>query len=227
MFHAYCLIGTHSQEAFITSFLAPYSIHALDILTVATSPITINQIREVKRFLVQGALVSQYKAVIINGNYLTPEAQQALLKTLEEPPPKRFIFIHVTSEDILLPTLISRSYVHYLEDKSQVAQETIKEAVLFWNNLHKSSIGKRFTDISVYSKDREVTLNWIKEQITILRAALVMQIIQPLTADKTTYTTNQIAYIVRLLNQTYTKLQANISLKLVLDQLMLEVPFQN
>ncbi len=43
-----------------------------------------------------------------NGASLTPEAQNALLKTLEELRPDNFIFIGVASTANLLPTIISR-----------------------------------------------------------------------------------------------------------------------
>lgn len=50
-------------------------------------------------------------AIIFNGNNISPDAQNALLKTLEEPPGESVILIGVDSETKLLPTVLSRCLV--------------------------------------------------------------------------------------------------------------------
>lgn len=52
---------------------------------------------------------SPYKVYIINeGEKMTPQAQNALLKTLEEPPAYAVILILTTNMDAMLPTILSR-----------------------------------------------------------------------------------------------------------------------
>lgn len=55
---------------------------------------------------------SPYKIYIINeGEKMTPQAQNALLKTLEEPPAYAVILILTTSLEAMLPTILSRCVV--------------------------------------------------------------------------------------------------------------------
>lgn len=53
-------------------------------------------------------LLGTIKVSLIVARSMTVEAQNALLKTLEEPPPGTYIFIHLESLGGLLPTFLSR-----------------------------------------------------------------------------------------------------------------------
>lgn len=59
---------------------------------------------------------SPYKIYIINeGEKMTPQAQNALLKTLEEPPAYAVILILTTNVEALLPTILSRCVVLHMK----------------------------------------------------------------------------------------------------------------
>ncbi len=69
----------------------------------------IDSIREVKNFLWQKPIYSAYRTVIIDGGeFLTDEAQNALLKVAEEPPPSALILLLIDDPERLRPTLQSR-----------------------------------------------------------------------------------------------------------------------
>jgi len=73
--------------------------------------ISIDVIRETVRFtaLRTGGRVGISRIIVIeDGQSMTTEAQNALLKTLEEPPVGTVIIITATSERQLLPTVVSR-----------------------------------------------------------------------------------------------------------------------
>ena len=71
---------------------------------------------------------SPKKIYIINeGEKITPQGQNALLKTLEEPPEYVVIFILTTNVEALLPTILSRCVVL---DMKPVADKTIKEFLM-------------------------------------------------------------------------------------------------
>ena len=64
---------------------------------------------------------SPRKIYIINeGEKMTPQAQNALLKTLEEPPEYAVILILTTNVDALLPTVLSRCVVLHMKPVSDV-----------------------------------------------------------------------------------------------------------
>jgi DNA polymerase-3 subunit delta' len=76
--------------------------------------IGIERVREVEQFL--GLKVPTQQAInrvviIEDANTMTPEAQNALLKTLEEPPAGTVLLLTSTNEKALLPTIASRVQV--------------------------------------------------------------------------------------------------------------------
>ncbi|MFH1601384.1 MAG: hypothetical protein ABIB61_00305 [Candidatus Shapirobacteria bacterium] len=72
----------------------------------------IDEIRKLKNFFNQKKWGTGKRIVFIaHGQGLSQEAQNALLKTLEELRENNFVFIGATNPTLLLPTIISRSQV--------------------------------------------------------------------------------------------------------------------
>lgn len=92
----------------------------------------INAARHLKEFLSQKPIKSSHKtAVIVSGDTLTHQAQNALLKIAEDPPPNSRIILVVKNEENLLPTLRSRFQKIYLteDDALEKAESQISEEV--------------------------------------------------------------------------------------------------
>lgn len=70
--------------------------------------IGIEQVREAIRFLWQKPFTSPYRAVYLDGGAMTPEAQNALLKTAEEPPDSAILIVGAKDGGSLVPPLASR-----------------------------------------------------------------------------------------------------------------------
>lgn len=71
--------------------------------------IKINQIREITKKVIEKPILSDKKVFIINnGELMTKEAQNALLKTLEEPPHYITIILITIDKNLFLPTIKSR-----------------------------------------------------------------------------------------------------------------------
>ena len=71
--------------------------------------ISIDVVRELRNFLSQKPNVSPYRLVIINdAEFLTLEAQNALLRLTEEPPPSSLLILVLRDPESLTPTLVSR-----------------------------------------------------------------------------------------------------------------------
>jgi DNA polymerase-3 subunit delta' len=72
--------------------------------------IGVDRIRELKRFMQLRSMLGKTKVVIIDeAPSLTVAAQNALLKTLEEPPDQSLLILVASNPDALLPTVRSRS----------------------------------------------------------------------------------------------------------------------
>lgn len=77
--------------------------------TKQRAEISIDYIRELQRNASLPPYEGKYKIFIIDGaEYLSSEAANCLLKTLEEPPPRVVILLLTANEQQLLPTLVSR-----------------------------------------------------------------------------------------------------------------------
>lgn len=80
-----------------------------NILEPDGNSIKIEQIRELVKKVYEKPIVSNKKVYIINdSNLMTKEAQNSLLKTLEEPPEYVTIILIASNENLFLPTIKSR-----------------------------------------------------------------------------------------------------------------------
>lgn len=71
--------------------------------------IKVEQVRELQNSLSLSPYEAKYRvALLLNFQEATPNAQNALLKTLEEAPPKVILLITADSVENLLPTIVSR-----------------------------------------------------------------------------------------------------------------------
>lgn len=71
--------------------------------------ISIDQVREWERLASLRSYEGRYRVFILDGaQHLSPPAANAILKTLEEPPPQVLFVLLATAEDRLLPTIRSR-----------------------------------------------------------------------------------------------------------------------
>lgn len=89
-----------------------------DVFTVSVEPvsegsqrtaISVDQMREVERTVSLAPYEGGWRVVIIDpADEMTQQAQNAFLKTLEEPPPHVVFVMVSTQPDLLLPTVLSR-----------------------------------------------------------------------------------------------------------------------
>ncbi len=130
--HAYCFVGPeHVGKMTVAMYLATRLLGITEKQRATSADITmverlfdektektkkdisIDQIKELSQFLSRSALRSggHKVAVIQEAERMSTSAQNALLKTLEEPTPKTHIFLVTTNDSFLLPTIRSRCHV--------------------------------------------------------------------------------------------------------------------
>jgi len=125
-----------------------------DLFILEDEKIGIAQIKQLIKHLSTKPFGKTAKSVVIfDGNNISPDAQNALLKILEEPPGDSVILIGVNSETKLLPTVISRCLV--LKYESGIMNHG-KEFDL--NKILEAMIKERF-DIIEKLSDKEKFLN--------------------------------------------------------------------
>ena len=120
------------------------------LLEPDSGKIKIEQIREMQKKVAEKPIISSKKVYVINdADTMTPEAQNCLLKTLEEPPEYITIILICSNENNLLSTIKSRCTRLYFEQLSNndikkyininFPDENIDENIL---EIYQGSIGK-------------------------------------------------------------------------------------
>ena len=128
-FHAY-VIGGHKEDAkvFVDSFLKKFDItKENNNITISEHVIfTIDHVRELRHWQ---QLVAQNgeKIYIAYISFITREAENALLKTLEEPVPNTHIILAIPKPEMLLPTILSRVQIIIPEKSERSGSQKIKE----------------------------------------------------------------------------------------------------
>jgi DNA polymerase-3 subunit delta' len=143
--HAYVFSGqemigkrTFALElARLTSGADPNAINP-DVLFVDSASsesgqtITVEEIRRIKNFVSLSPYIGSYKFVVINDAHLmTTEAQNALLKVLEEPSPSSILILVTANPTSLLPTIVSRCQeIKFLPHPKKIVDEILKNSGL-------------------------------------------------------------------------------------------------
>lgn len=144
--------------------------------------IGIPEVKEIKKFVSYYPYEAKFKTILIpNANELTPEAQNALLKTLEEHSDTTFFVLGTNSRKNLLQTILSRCSiatvkkedVEYLKD-IDFGSESSEQSTQSLNGLALSDIDKIFAgkDVNKKQKALELLRQTISEEREVLRIAL-------------------------------------------------------
>lgn len=114
--HAICITG--NNEAYrdaVFSYIE--NVHGMeragnpDLFLIETDSFSVDESRVLREKAALRAFSGEKRFFILVFTSATPEAQNALLKILEEPPTGAYFFILVPSVDILLPTVRSRLFL--------------------------------------------------------------------------------------------------------------------
>lgn len=90
----------------------------LHVLNSENKAIGIATIKELIDWAAKKPFQAEHKlAIILNSESLTPEAQNSLLKTLEEPSPNTLICLVTSNPASLLNTILSRGKLTFLQDE--------------------------------------------------------------------------------------------------------------
>ena len=116
--------------------------------------IKIEQIRYLQRKIQEKPIISNRKVYIINdADKMTTEAQNCLLKTLEEPPEYAVIILIGSNENLFLPTIKSRCMILHFE---KISNEEMKRYLK--DNLGISQINEEMLDMFQGSIGKAINL---------------------------------------------------------------------
>jgi len=185
-----------------------------DVLILKAEPsIKIKAIRQLEKFLSHKPYQNDQKIVFIpQADQLTLPAQNALLKTLEEPPARSFIILVSPHQNQLLPTIISRCEIHQLIPDSSLDPEFITLQKNIYLTISNQPIGQKINFISQYSGSKSTALEFCQNQLKYLRYLM-------LTQNKFNFLP-----VIKALTSAITQLNQNLNPKLVLENLIFHYP---
>ena len=125
--------------------------------------ITIDDVKYIQKYI-DISFSGNYRKVIISSPSMTDQAQNALLKMVEESSPQVYFLINLSYLKEVLPTLLSRCIV--IEDDGAEKKESV-----FFKTLKKSNFGERLKMIDNIWEQNEVgryhSIKTLKEGVEI------------------------------------------------------------
>lgn len=216
--HAFLIIGSTKQERTtkLASLIADNHISTFDVrpLILADEQTSLG-IALLKNWQKQLFLMPQHSplaaGVIQSADLLTTEAQNALLKTLEEPPLHTHIYMEAQSDVSFLPTILSRCQILKLQDttktmtkKEQACLDTIQMLL-----APDVKIGQILATLDTLNKNKNDASLWIDDAIVTIHKA------------KEIWSIASYAELAKQLMLAKKYLASNVSYKLVLDEIFL------
>lgn len=210
--------------------------------------IKIAQMREMQENIYQKPIVSSKKVFIINNaEKMTQEAQNSLLKTLEEPPSYIVIILIVSNENLLLNTIKSRclklnfqnigkaEILKYLESNN-LSQEFTDNMI----NLCNGSIGKLeeiSQNIELYRNVENIIINILNARYDSVMDAIndseilykskekITNMLEYMEVIAYTYIQKNISYteVINIIENTKNKLYTNCNYDMCIDELLIKI----
>lgn len=150
--------------------------------------------------------------VIVKAERLTIEAQNALLKLLEEPPLQVKLLLETEVPFTLLPTILSRCHIINLSPSVDISNNHQEEYFRReFDEVRALSPGQRMAYIDKQNITKDDVSQWISERINALQALLK------------SHPGVVITHNIRVCIAAQRRLAANVNHKLVLDMLLLNI----
>ena len=146
--HANLLVGTlREAESYLNLFCDSLDIKLAnnpDFFPFRMDTFGIDEARQLRLLSTRKAF-KERKIFFISPMRMTIEAQNALLKTFEDPSPDTFFFLVVREEALIVPTLISRMQTTLLS-KGSYTRSTEAEKFLTSSLKDRLNFSKKFVD---------------------------------------------------------------------------------
>ena len=237
MAHSYLIAGGNQETRFQKALTIINQPEEKKITTLINQPditiisepesIKINQIRKIKKQVQLKPYQRKFKFVILkNADKLTLAAQNAFLKTLEEPPKNSIIILLSAHPEAFLATILSRVQIIRLAsvNKSQLTQADIQTSFNKTKTILSASPGQRLKLAEQAAGSREQALEFLANQLYFWRNILLkkanQQQIDPSLKNPDL---KQVITIIKNVQQTYNLVKRNINLRLAFDNYLLNL----
>lgn len=214
-------------KEWVTDTLTKYSVDRFDITVLGQdtkkSTTGIDQVRLIQKNISLKPIAGTVKAVILyNAQFLTIEAQNALLKTLEEPPSDTIIILASNKKEALLPTILSRCTIIDLGFKiQQLAVDEANEFKLLIQSIQNWETGERLKKAEIFAKDKQESIVFLEKIIISTREMLLSQIKEENNNDY--LITQLLSYLVAFQKSYQTLSTTNVNPRFTLETMFLSL----
>ncbi|MDD5147247.1 MAG: hypothetical protein PHV63_01685 [Candidatus Daviesbacteria bacterium] len=197
---------------------AGLNVNHPDLLYIqAGEKLGIAEAKRIKEFFSLKPYSASGRAVVLeDASILTHEAQNALLKTIEELSREAILILGASSDNNLLPTILSRCEIIRLKPKSD---DTLVYHSKYSEDLEKllnSSFEQRFEYIEKL-KEREEFLHYM---VYFFR----QKMIEPITLARPGLARPEVTGFLKELLQAEEWAKQNVNIRAILEYLMLKLP---
>ncbi len=181
----------------------------------SSESIKIDEIRGMQERIAEKPITSSKKVYLINNaEQMTQEAQNCLLKTLEEPPDFITILLVANNENTILPTIKSRCTKivfteENVEELSEEEKERYKSLEKIFGNINKYKSIDLLNKLDVLYKDKDNIL----ENLDFINMILINKVKENIKYAK------YIDYV----EETKTRLKSNSNYDMCIDNLILKI----
>lgn len=206
----------NKASVYISDFLKEKEIYPIDVdQQIFEKAMGIEDVRDIQKKILLKPFKGKTKAVIIQAyENITPEAQNALLKVLEEPPANTIIIISTQKKELLLPTINSRCKIIELKNNNlTLSKDEYAQYLNILISLSEEGIGYKLKLAQDISKSKEEAIVWLEKMAIFVRKKLVES-----------YNDPKYPNFLKTLQKTYTVIKStNVSQRIALENLFLSV----
>lgn len=204
----------NETSSYVTNLLKEKRVNALDInFQTYEKAMGIEDVRNIQKAILLKPFRGKTKAVVINAyENITLEAQNALLKILEEPPRNTVIVITTANKEFFLPTIISRCKVIVLQEKEiELTQDNLSSLKQTLDILLTGKVGDKLRVAQDITGDKGDAILWLEKMAVFAK-------------DKLTKNNSSLRYLnfLKELQKTYKAIKStNVSQRTALENLFL------
>lgn len=228
--HAYLIEGDvkNNFEEIKTYFSEVFGIRDVntdvDVTVLSAETMDVQKVRETIRTISIKPHGDSKIYLILEAQHLSLTSQNALLKTLEEPPDYAFFFLLVDNSLSVLSTLRSRCILCFTGyDKKEESIYPEEEQLLFFKMAEqKDALGMRHFFLPYFSKREE--LIHILESLVFLSARLLKEgYMRREVGSEVQFPRYKLIRMFDLLQETKTYIDANVNAKTSIDLMILTI----
>ena len=228
--HSFLLSGKNNEKLddYCRKICEENKIDPIDIQTIESEgSVGIEQVRILQKQIFLKPFRGKKKACIIKrADTLTVEAQNALLKLLEEPPEHTIIVLLTENHLSLLPTILSRcKVIEVSAPDKKLESDELSTFNFQLSTLIAGGLGTRLKLAQDVAKNKDELLLWLEKMIFLVRQELVASHFVSGNSDKNSeLSTSQYVSLLKSFQRTHTILKTtNANPRLTLENLFLNI----